>query len=175
MVKKLTLASWGVDSRFPPIAVADRSGPYAGCLFTAVEAGNYNLARTIVQIAACRHVGSTKPGAADDNQIRGVDVCSELADEVHSIDTIRELATEVKCATSPKEWVQNSNINSHVVQMKDKDMMKFFLDVTAYFPVEQNDLRRRISFAWHLIGYSDRTDGLKQHIRATFQTRGNSW
>jgi hypothetical protein len=133
---------------------------------TAVESKNYDLARIIVQIATVQYVDFTDD-EINNNQIRGVDVCSALADNVHSIETIKSLRTQVKSTTAPKKMVLDSDLYLNAEKMKDMEMLKFAIDIESFFAIDQSDIDRQAKHAWHLVGKSDWIDALEEFIRTT--------
>ena len=166
MVKALTLGTWGLDSEFSPIAISDISGISSGPFFAAVESRNYDLARKIVQIATVQHI-DFRTNEIHSNQILGVDVCSVLADDVHSVETVKGLWTQVKSTTTPKKIVLDSNACLSAEKMKDMEMLKFAIDIESCFAIEQGDIDRRTRHAWNLVERSDWPNALEEYIRAT--------
>ncbi|KAH8812856.1 ankyrin repeat protein [Xylogone sp. PMI_703] len=161
-VKALTLASWGTGSKFPPIAIAEKRTQNQTPYLTAVLHCHYDLARTIVLIAAAQHA---KFSPLD--HVVGQDVLSSLADDKYSPESLKALSGTVKCAVSPKNVVVDYNVLFEVEKKRNMEMFQFILDVQSSFPVEQNDINWSTRHAWHLVERGDWPDALDKYIRAT--------
>jgi hypothetical protein len=166
VVKALTLGKWGFDLELPPLAISKVSGVSSGPFLAAVQSRNYNLARTIVYIATVQHVDyvADKDNSSDN---LGVDVCGLLVDDVHSIEAVKNLRTQVKATKSAKQIVLESNVCVSAGKKKDMEMLKFAIEIESCFGVEQSDVDRHTRHAWALVENGDWPHGFEEYVRAT--------
>ncbi|RFU31088.1 hypothetical protein B7463_g5236, partial [Scytalidium lignicola] len=162
MLKALTLKSWGLDSKFLPIAVAEKHTSYPSPFVTAVVHKHYDLARIMVYIAAAQYA---KFNPLD--FVLGQDVCSTLANDSYSPESLKALSKVVKCSTSAKQMVTDLKIIFEIEKKHDMEMLQFALDIELSFPFEQNDITRRTRHAWVLVQNGDSPNVLDRYIRAT--------
>ena len=141
------------------------SGYSKGPYLIAVRSRNYNLARTIVHIATVQYVDFAAT-ITDDSHI-DVDVCSLLADDVHSIESVKSISKQVKSPTTSKKIVLDSNAYLFGEEDKDMEMLKFAIDTESCFAVEQSDINRHARHAWDLVERSDWPNGFEAYIRET--------
>jgi hypothetical protein len=159
LVKSLTLGRWGLDLKFPPISISEVSEYSKGPFLTAVESKNFGLARTITQIATVQHIDFP------DNETH--DLCSALADEKHSIDSIKSVSAQVKSTTATKKIVLESGACFAAEKQKDIEMLRFSIEIESSFTLEQSDIDQHNRHVWSLVEYGDWPDAFEEYVKAT--------
>ncbi|KAM0250032.1 hypothetical protein ACHAQJ_008801 [Trichoderma viride] len=159
LAKALTLGRWGLDLKFPPISISEVSGYSKGPFFAAVESKNYDLARTIVRIATVQHIDFV------DNETH--DLCSVLADDRQSIETIESVSAQVKSTGTAKKIVLESSTCFAAEKQKDVEKLRFSIEMEASFPLEKSDIDRQTRHAWALVEHGDWPDAFEEYIKAT--------
>lgn len=96
-----------------------------------------------------------------------VEVCGLLADDVHSIESVKSISTQVKSPKTSKKIVLDSNAYLFGEEEKDMEMLKFAIDTESCFAVEQSDINRHAGHAWDLVERGDWPNGFEAYIRAT--------
>ncbi|KAL7805756.1 ankyrin repeat protein [Trichoderma gracile] len=159
LVKALTLRFWGLDLKFPPIAISDVSGYSQGPFFLAVENKHYDLARTIIRIATVQHVDFADNDSSN--------LCNELADNEYSSDSIRKISAKVKSTVTAKRIVADSHSCFAGEKHKDMGMLKFSIEMESSFPREQSDIECQARHAWALVEHGDWPEAFDEYVKAT--------
>jgi hypothetical protein len=168
-VKQLTLAHWGSNFEFSPIAVANIDKPPELSAFSAAAtSGNYNLAKTIIFIAVVQHTApSTVQYSIAKLFQNGEDVYSKLADHSFPTNAVQAVSKLVKNTITPMDMVLHCNFHLHNVVGRERnpELLKFAIQTRCLFPPMLKDLPfqrhifgRGIEFGW--------TDVLEEQIRA---------
>ncbi|PTB72368.1 ankyrin repeat protein [Trichoderma longibrachiatum ATCC 18648] len=159
LVKALALRPWGPNPEFPPIAISSISGYSQGPFLVAVENRHYDLARIIVQIATVQHIDFADSESSD--------ICKQLADDEHSVDSIKKVSAQVKSTVTAKQIVADSHSCFAGEKRKDMDMLRFFIEMESSFPREQSDIERHTRHAWALVEHGDWPAAFEEYIKAT--------
>ncbi|KAL7953213.1 ankyrin repeat protein [Trichoderma compactum] len=159
LVKALTLGRWGPDLKFPPILISTVSGYSKGPFLTAVESKNYDIARTVV------HIATVQQADFADNERN--DLYNVLADDQHSVESIKDALGEVKSTVPAKKVVFDSGSCSAGEKQKDLEMLRFSIEMESSLALKQSDLDRRIGHAWALVEHGDWPEAFEEYVRAT--------
>jgi hypothetical protein len=158
-VKTLTLGEWGLDLKFSPISISEVSGPSRGPYHTAVESRNYDLARTIVQIATVQHLDFV------DNEKN--DLSNALADDQHSVEDIKAVSAKVRSAKSAREIVRESGAIHNAEKKKDEEMFRFAAEMHYSFGLDQDDVKKSPGQVYHLMEWGDWPESVTERVKAT--------
>ncbi|KKP00706.1 ankyrin repeat protein [Trichoderma harzianum] len=159
LVKALTLGRWGPDLKFPPILISAVSGYSKGPFLTAVESRNYEIARTVVQIATVQQAGLAENEKND--------LYNALADDQHPVESIKDALGEVQSTVPAKKIVFDSGSCFAGEIKKDVGMLRFSIEMESSVSTEQSDFDRRIRHAWALVEHGDWPEAFEEYVRAT--------
>ncbi|KAL7921223.1 putative ankyrin repeat protein [Trichoderma austrokoningii] len=159
LVKELTLGKWGVDLKFPPLSISEVSGSSKGPYYTAVTSRNYDLARIIVGIATVQHANFV------DHESNGQ--ASALADDQHSVESIKSVSAQVKSTTSARAIVRDSGAISIAEKQKDEVMLQFAIEMHYSFGLDQDDVKQSPGSVYHLMEYGDWPEHVIERVKAT--------
>ncbi|KAL7941252.1 ankyrin repeat protein [Trichoderma barbatum] len=159
LIKALTLSGWGPDLKFAPISISVVSGYSKGPFLAAAESKNYDVARTIVHIATVQHIDFANNNNSD--------LCTVLADDQHSAESIKGVSAQVKSNVTAKKIVLESNTCFAAEKQKDMDMLRFSIEMESSFALEQTDIDRQNHHAWKLVEHGDWPDAFEEYIKAT--------
>ncbi|KAK1237264.1 hypothetical protein MKX08_002889 [Trichoderma sp. CBMAI-0020] len=159
LVKALTLGRWGIDLKFPPISISECTGYAKGPYHAAVESRNYDLARTIVQIATVQQADFV------DNEAN--DLSTALADDQHSIESIKSVSAQVKSTKSARAIVRDSGAISFAERKKDEEMFQFAAEMHYSFGLDEGDVKNSPGSVYHMMEWGDWPASVIQRVKAT--------
>jgi len=137
-VKRLTLTHWGKGSSLSPVPVADVNNP-STTFDAAASAGHYNLAEEILYIAAAQYKNPEELMP----QLHSVDIYAKLADEVFSMNDIKNVHQLVHSPVTPMKMFRDSEVLTRRFQMNEPDQAKFTFRCLSLLPMVKTDIRRQ--------------------------------
>ncbi|UKZ69656.1 uncharacterized protein TrAtP1_010660 [Trichoderma atroviride] len=159
LVKALTLGRWGIDLKFPPISISECTGYSKGPYHAAVESRNYDLARTIVQISAVQQADFVDNDAND--------LSSALADDQHSIESIKGVSAQVKSTKSARAIVRDSGAINFAEHKKDEEMFQFAAEMHYSFGLDEDDVKNSPRSVYHMMEWGDWPASVIERVKAT--------
>lgn len=124
-----------------------------------MESKNYDIARTVV------HIATVQQADFADNERN--DLYNVLADDQHSVESIKDALGEVKSTVPAKKIVFDSGSCFAGERQKDLEMLRFSIEMESSLALEQSDLDRRIGHAWALVEHGDWPEAFEEYVRAT--------
>lgn len=130
-------------------------GPY----HAAVESRNYDLARTIVKIATVQH--------ADFVDDEANDLSSALADDQHSVESIKGVLAQVKSTKSARAVVRDSGTIDSAESKKDEEMFQFAAEMHYSFGLDEDDVKNSPRSVYHLMKWGEWPASVIERVKAT--------
>lgn len=124
-----------------------------------MESRNYDLARTIVKIAAVQH--------ADFVDDEANDLSSVLADDQHSVESIKSVSAQVKSTKSARAIVRESGAINFAENKKDEEMFQFAAEMYYSFGLDEDDVKNSPGSVYHLMEWGDWPASVIERVKAT--------
>lgn len=124
-----------------------------------MESRNYELARIIVRITTVQHADFV------DNETN--DLCSALADDQHSVESVKGVSAQVKSTKSAKAMVRDSGAIAFAEKQKDEEMFQFAAEMYYSFGLDENDVKGSPGSVYHMMEYGDWPESVIERVKAT--------